>query len=122
MKSHPLKVARELYCWSQARLAKELGVSVRTVSRWEQGLVVPFPYYRRRLCALFDKTAEELGLPSDVDKEELVDEAPSPVAQPSESDSPVEDEADELPAVGQGSLSSGQDRDYENGTSLANPS
>jgi hypothetical protein len=63
------------------------------VSRWEQGLVVPFPFYRRRLCALFDKTAEELGLPSDGD--------------------------DALPAVGQGSLSSGQERDNENVPSLA---
>jgi transcriptional regulator with XRE-family HTH domain len=120
MKSHPLKVARESHHWSQAKLAKELGVSVRSVSRWEQGLAVPFPYYRRQLCTLFDKTAEELGLPSDIDENEILEEAPSPMAQPSEPDSPVEDEVDGLPAVGQGSSGYWQDRYYENVTAFAN--
>src|SRR5437762_10669959 len=62
MKPHPLKVERELRGWSQARLAEELGTTTRSVSRWEQGIALPFPYYREQLCTLFNKTARELGL------------------------------------------------------------
>ena len=62
MKSNPLKVERELRGWSQARLAEALGTSARSVSRWEQGLAVPYPHYRKMLCNLFGKTAQELGL------------------------------------------------------------
>jgi predicted ATPase/DNA-binding XRE family transcriptional regulator len=61
-KPHPLKVARELRGWSQARVAEAVGTNVRTVIRWEQGQTLPYPYYRERLCALFGKNARELGL------------------------------------------------------------
>ena len=44
MKSHPLKVARELRGWSQAKLAEEIGTTSRSVSRWEQGLALPYPH------------------------------------------------------------------------------
>ena len=59
---HPLKVAREQHGWSQAKLAELLGVSTRTVSRWEKYETLPYPFYRERLCSLFDKNASELGL------------------------------------------------------------
>ena len=62
MKPNPLKVERELRGWSQARLAEELGTTTRSISRWEQGLSLPFPYYREQLCTLFGKTARELGM------------------------------------------------------------
>src|SRR2546429_125581 len=62
MKSHPLKIERELRGWSQAKLAETLGTTTRSVSRWEQGLALPYPHYREQLCILFDKTAKELGL------------------------------------------------------------
>ena len=68
MKTHPLKVEREMRGWSQARVAKELGTTTRTVSRWELGLATPYPYYREQLCILFGKTAQELGLPADTDE------------------------------------------------------
>ncbi|HWS83624.1 MAG TPA: NB-ARC domain-containing protein, partial [Ktedonobacteraceae bacterium] len=60
-----LKAERKQQGLSQAQVAEALGVSARTLRRWEQGLVVPYPYYRERLCVLFGKTAEELGLPLD---------------------------------------------------------
>jgi transcriptional regulator with XRE-family HTH domain len=47
---------------TQAELAEKVGVSVLTVTRWEQGKNKPYPCYRAKLCALFGKTAEELGL------------------------------------------------------------
>ena len=62
MKPHLLKAERERRGWTLVKLAEELGTTTRTVSRWEQGLVVPYPYYREQLCMLYEKTAEELGL------------------------------------------------------------
>lgn len=57
-----LKQARELRGWSQAKVAEQIGTDATTVSRWERGLFSPTPYFRERLCALFSKNAEELGL------------------------------------------------------------
>ena len=38
-----LKAERKQQGWSQAQVAEALGVSARTLRRWEQGLVVPYP-------------------------------------------------------------------------------
>jgi predicted ATPase len=49
--------------WSQAYVAHEVGAAgPYCVSRWERGVVSPSPYYRERLCRLFGRNAEELGL------------------------------------------------------------
>lgn len=61
-KSPSLRTERRLRGWSQARLAKELGVATRTVIRWEQGLTIPQPNHRKQLGSIFGKTAQELGL------------------------------------------------------------
>ncbi len=61
MQTHPLKVEREARGWSQAKVAETLGTTSRTVSRWEQGLAVPYPYYREQLSRLFGKSVRELG-------------------------------------------------------------
>ncbi len=70
MKPSSLKTERKHRGWSQDELAKTLGVSTTTVRRWEQGQAVPYPYYRKKLVALFGKTAQELGLLPDVDEQE----------------------------------------------------
>lgn len=57
-----LKQARELRGWSQAKVAEAIGTDATTVSRWERGLFSPTPYFRERLCKLFGRNAEELGL------------------------------------------------------------
>ena len=62
METNPLKAERKQRGWSQTQIAEALGVSVRTVSRWELGLAVPYPYYREQLCALFGKNARELQI------------------------------------------------------------
>ena len=62
MPNRHLKQARELRGWSQAKVAGEIGTDATTVSRWERGLFSPTPYFRERLCTLFDKNAWELGL------------------------------------------------------------
>lgn len=57
-----LKAERKRRGWTQAWLARALGVTTRTVIRWEQGLVLPQPTHRMQLESLFGKMAEELGL------------------------------------------------------------
>ncbi len=57
-----LRRARSLKGWTQAELAEEVGTSFEIVSRWERGVTIPSPYFRKRLCAVLGKTAEELGL------------------------------------------------------------
>ena len=60
-----LKRARYEKGWTQAELAEKVGTTFETVSRWERGIKAPSAYYRRRLCEVFGKTAEELGLLTD---------------------------------------------------------
>ena len=69
MKHHPLKVERELRGWSQAKVAEALKTTVRTISRWEQGQALPYPFYREQLCTLFGKDARQLGLLPEVEEE-----------------------------------------------------
>src|ERR1019366_9340145 len=57
-----LRRERERRGWSQERLAGLLGVSARTILRWEQGSTVPYPYYREQLANLFHMSVSELGL------------------------------------------------------------
>lgn len=57
-----LKAARERRGWSQQEMADRLSVTPNTVSRWERGISAPGPYFRRQLCDLLGKSAEELGL------------------------------------------------------------
>ncbi len=67
--SHQLKYERELRGWSQAKVAEEIGTGNINVSRWERGTTFPSPYFREKLCELFEKSPAELGLverPADV--------------------------------------------------------
>lgn len=57
-----LRQERELRGWSQAMVAEKLGAQPALVNRWENGYAFPSPYYREKLCLLFEKNAEELGL------------------------------------------------------------
>src|SRR6266699_1653816 len=86
MEAYPLKAERKRLGWSQTKIAEVLGVTTRTVSRWELGLTVPYPYYREQLCALFGKNAKELGLLSDIDEHDIAE--PAPLVQPTTPDIP----------------------------------
>src|SRR5690349_20475137 len=69
-----LRQQRQFRGWSLDDLAAELyklaaslgeptpGVNGNMVSRWERGVRSPRPYYVRLLCALFEQSAEQLGL------------------------------------------------------------
>jgi tetratricopeptide (TPR) repeat protein len=57
-----LQRARIAYNWRQYDLAEQLGTTVATVKRWERGYQQPSLYFRIKLCTLFGKSVEELGL------------------------------------------------------------
>ncbi len=57
-----LRLERLQRQWSQQELAEHIGTTVVTINRWERGVTTPTPYFRLKLCALFGKSASELGL------------------------------------------------------------
>jgi transcriptional regulator with XRE-family HTH domain len=57
-----LKAEREKRFWTQADLAEKVGSDAKSVGRWENGKTFPSLYYRQKLCKVFDKTPQELGL------------------------------------------------------------
>ncbi len=59
---------------TQAQVAEYTGVDVGTVSRWERGIHQPYACHSKKLCELFGKTAQELGL---VPSEAEADPSPS---------------------------------------------
>ena len=64
-----LRREREWRGWSRTYIAEQLNVDVMTVGRWERGEHVPHPYHRQKLCALFEKNAQDLGLFSEASEE-----------------------------------------------------
>jgi len=52
---------RERHNWSQDDVAGKIGTTKLNVHRWETGRTKPSPYYRQKLCALFEKSPAELG-------------------------------------------------------------
>ena len=57
-----LREARLQHRWSQLHVAERIGTTTNNVSRWELGQTMPGPYFRAKLCALFGKFPQELGL------------------------------------------------------------
>lgn len=79
--------------WSQPNLAEKVGVAVATVNRWENGKALPQSYSRQKLCELFEKTPEALGLLSEAEEvtgsdlqEELGNAALVPISSSTSSD------------------------------------
>ncbi len=60
-----LRHQREIYGWSRNYVAEKIESDPQTVARWERGKTFPSPYYRQKLCELFGKKADELGLIKD---------------------------------------------------------
>lgn len=66
-----LRYEREWHSLSQQQVAELIGAAPLSVSRWERGLVLPGPYFRRALCALFHKNPRELGFMAEEEKGHL---------------------------------------------------
>src|SRR5260370_5404671 len=57
-----LRQERERRAWTQSDVAERIGTTQINISRWENGITFPGPYYRQRLGELFGKSLQELGL------------------------------------------------------------
>jgi transcriptional regulator with XRE-family HTH domain len=62
-----LAEARTKRKWSQQEVADLIGTTYVNISRWERGITRPNPYFRRKLCALFGKSEQELDISPDVE-------------------------------------------------------
>jgi tetratricopeptide (TPR) repeat protein/transcriptional regulator with XRE-family HTH domain len=60
--NHLLRQERELRGWSQKYVAEQIDAASYYISRWECGAASPSPYFRSKLCTLFAKNAQDLGL------------------------------------------------------------
>ncbi len=60
--NYALRKEREERGWTQASVAERIGLSdYHTVGKWERGTISPSSYWRKRLCALYEKSEDELG-------------------------------------------------------------
>jgi len=57
-----LRRERQLHGWSQLKVAELVDTSEDVVSRWERGERRPSPFFQEKLCILYGKSAEELGI------------------------------------------------------------
>ena len=55
-----LRDEREKCDLSQSELAERLGTTASNISRWERGITIPTPYFRRKLCELFQLSRDDL--------------------------------------------------------------
>jgi transcriptional regulator with XRE-family HTH domain len=53
---------RKKHHWTQQEVADYIGTTPITISRWEHGIYSPGLHSRAKICALFAKSEEELGL------------------------------------------------------------
>lgn len=56
-----LRKKRETHQWTIEEVSAKIGVDVRTYRRWERGTQRPHFHSLKRLCALFESSAEDLG-------------------------------------------------------------
>jgi len=76
-----LRQERKKRGWSQARVAEQIDTDAVNISRWERGYATPSPYFREKLCLLFEKNARDLGFLQDEQSRE--ERQPLPFAPPS---------------------------------------
>jgi transcriptional regulator with XRE-family HTH domain len=65
-----LRDSRKQHYLTQSQVAEKLGTTVVNVSRWESGATIPSLYFRQKLCELFGKHPDELGLLPEAERQE----------------------------------------------------
>ncbi len=66
--NHQLLLPRKERSWTQQEVPDRIGAPLAlNFTRWERGTTFPSAHYVRKLCALFEKSASELGLVQDKD-------------------------------------------------------
>ncbi|HET8840984.1 MAG TPA: helix-turn-helix transcriptional regulator [Ktedonobacteraceae bacterium] len=61
MRNTRLRLARLRKNLSEVEVCRALGADLRTYQHWESGKHLPQPFYRKKLCAYFGVSLEELG-------------------------------------------------------------
>jgi transcriptional regulator with XRE-family HTH domain len=56
-----LRDKREAYHWTIEEVSAKIGVDPRTYRRWEHGEQRPHLHSLKRLCTVFESSAEDLG-------------------------------------------------------------
>ena len=64
-----LRQEREQRAWTQSEVAERIGTTQINISRWENYITIPSPYYRQKLAELFGKSIQELGFISGSNEE-----------------------------------------------------
>lgn len=64
-----VRSGRVAMSWTQAEFARRVGTDVGSVSRWERGVGRPGLQAFRRMCVIFERSADDaLGLPEPIRK------------------------------------------------------
>jgi transcriptional regulator with XRE-family HTH domain len=85
-----LRYEREKRGWSQNKLGELIGADPTMISRWECGNRTPDRIYQEKLCKVFNKDAEELGLiEPQISAVSYLDQEIYPVIQIEEDTSPA---------------------------------
>jgi tetratricopeptide (TPR) repeat protein/transcriptional regulator with XRE-family HTH domain len=85
--------------WSQREVARRINTTYVNISRWERGITRPTPYFRRKLCQLFGKSEQELGLEATADVTITTLPASSPSPPPPSHNAIYDPSLPLLPAV-----------------------
>ncbi len=60
-----LRNARLSRGWTRAELAEKIGCHIKLIRLWERGLILPSPFYVKKLCQVLRKDVGTLGLSPD---------------------------------------------------------
>jgi len=71
------RVADEIRIIGVKENGKEPGVNADMVGEWERGIKIPSPYYREKLCQIYNATANQLGFLADTTASSIRKSQPS---------------------------------------------
>lgn len=108
-----LKREREQRCWSQLEVADRIGTTAFNVSRWERGITFPGAYFRQQLCAIFEKSPQELNFLDLEDEKERTEPEVEEIQIAAPPDEKNDDGTEKKPAYFPAAISSSTTRANE---------